>query len=172
MRASGKSTVGRALAQKIKRSFVDLDVETLAAFRDCRSTSEVWRRHGESRFRAAESAALQRVLGSSGQVIALGGGTPMIPHCERLVDQQRRAGLLLAVYLQAGAQLLRQRLSIDAGDRPALRGVDAIEEIETIMGEREPIFRRLADITLDAALPPQEQVELIMQALGADGQSR
>ena len=58
MRASGKTTIARLLSQRIRWRYIDLDEETMVAFGDCESVSEVWRKHGEAAFRAVEFIAM------------------------------------------------------------------------------------------------------------------
>src|SRR5262245_14149960 len=82
-RGCGKTTIGQLLAQRSHRPFVDLDGVALASF-GCATIGEVWRTQGESAWRAAETAALARALAQDRQIIALGGGTPMIEAARRL----------------------------------------------------------------------------------------
>lgn len=162
-RASGKTSVGELLAQKMRRPFVDLDHHTLGAFPECRSISQAWRTHGEAAWRSAETDALARVLPSSSQVIALGGGTPMIPAAHAALRVARDAGRAFIVYLQTDIETLRDRLRKAGGDRPPLRGGDAVEEVADILREREPVYLALADLVVDGSRPSQ----VIAAALGA-----
>lgn len=72
--ASGKTTFGRALAEKTGRRFVDLDEETER--REGMPVAEIIRQRGEEGFRKAESMALKSTGAMRGAVIACGGGTP------------------------------------------------------------------------------------------------
>jgi shikimate kinase/3-dehydroquinate synthase len=72
---SGKSTVGRLLAERTHRSFVDLD-DDIAADAG-RSVSEIFAGEGEASFRERESRSLRRVLERDGHVLAVGGGAPL-----------------------------------------------------------------------------------------------
>src|SRR5580704_14027323 len=69
---SGKSTVGRSLAQRLGWGFVDLD--SLIEQRDGRAVSRIFEESGEAAFRAVETEALISSLQESQLVIALGGG--------------------------------------------------------------------------------------------------
>jgi len=150
-RASGKTTVGRGLAQRLNRDFVDLDMRTRAAFPGCSSVAEIWRRFGEPRWREAEATALEAALQQAQQVIALGGGTPMIPAAQRLLADAQRVGRAFIVYLDCGAAVLRERLRHEHADRPPLLGRDAVDEVEQVLRERRPAYLRLADVALDGA---------------------
>ena len=166
-RASGKTTVGEMLAQKLRRPFADLDHLTLRAFAECTSISHAWRAHGEAAWRIAESDALAGALRSSPQVIALGGGTPTIPDAQAALRAARDAGRALVVYLQVDVETLRARLRAAGGDRPPLRGSDAVDEVADILREREPVYRAMADLVVDGSRATQEIVTAISAALGA-----
>ena len=166
-RASGKTTVGELLAQKLRRPFVDLDHLTLRAFPDCSSISQAWRAHGAAAWRSAEADALSRVLRSSSQVIALGGGTPTIPAAQAAIRVVRDEGRAFVVYLQVDVETLRARLRAARGDRPPLRGSDAVDEVAEILREREPTYLALADLSVNGSRPIQDIVATISAALGA-----
>jgi shikimate kinase len=167
LRGSGKTTVGTRLAALLGRGFVDLDERTLALL-GCSRVIEAWRVHGEEAFRAAEARALAEVLARADHVIALGGGTPTAPGAATMLEDARATGAAM-IYLAADAALLGSRLSADGGgDRPPLLGDDAIDEIGAVLAAREPLYRRLAQFTLDAAKDPGEQAAAIAQLLGLD----
>jgi len=115
---AGKSTVGRVLADRLQRPFVDLDDRIAAAAG--KEVSAIFEQEGEAGFRRRESAQLSVVLATSDQVVAVGGGTPMSPqNWERL----REGNCVVA--LTATPATLRTRLN-GAGERPLLRnGLDA-----------------------------------------------
>lgn len=166
-RASGKSTIGRALASKLRRPFTDLDLETMRAFGECANVSQVWRERGESEWRREELEALTGIMRNRGQVIALGGGTPMIPDAFELMSRARDAGEALVIYLQCTPTALQERLRLDGGDRPALRGTSAVDEVESILVEREPTYQRLASVMIEADPDAQVVMEKIVSWLQA-----
>lgn len=141
LRASGKSTLGRLLAQQLGRDFVDLD-EVVAQRMDATGPGEAIERDGIDAFRAAETEALRSVLGTENQIIALGGGTPTAPGAAELL---RESGSRI-VYLRANPETLRERMGAsDNTDRPALVGDDALGEIETLFNQRDDLYRALAE---------------------------
>src|SRR5947199_8731784 len=71
---AGKSVVGRLLARRLGRCFVETDDMIVA--REARSIAEIFRAEGEERFRALEAEALEALKLKSGDVIATGGGLP------------------------------------------------------------------------------------------------
>jgi shikimate kinase len=164
-RASGKTTIGEMLAQRLHRPFIDLDRETLRSFADVQSVAEAWQREGEARWREAEYAALVSITQRSGQVIALGGGTPMIEPVQPMLEQHLRSGSAVHVYLDCPVDMLKARLTAMPGDRPALLGDDAVAEVERVLRARRPVYQRLATMTVDAALPPATIVETILRRL-------
>jgi len=128
---AGKSSVGRALGQRLNWVFEDLDDRIEA--REGRSVAEIFRDSGESEFRRAEHAALEDVLGElrggGARIIALGGGSFV---------QNENAELLQAagvptVFLDAGLAELWQRCCAQAAEsgveRPLLRSREQFREL-------------------------------------------
>lgn len=167
LRGSGKSTVGRAAAERWGVGFVDLDDRTLARLRGAHGVNtiaEAFTVLGEPVFRRAECAALEDVLGEGG-VIALGGGTPMAPGASELL---RTSGALL-VYLHLDPEALRERIRAEIDHRrPALRsGGDAVGEIKEVYAERDPLYRLLAQAILEADQPVGVMIDRLETLLGS-----
>jgi shikimate kinase len=148
LRGCGKTTIGRELARRTDRPFIDLDDIVLATFTEA-SVSDVWSAHGEAAWREAEATALDEVLRAADQVVALGGGTPMIDDAHRRIVSRQRAGAATVVYLHCDTGELARRLARDGGDRPSLTGAGPMEEIQTVLEAREPTYRQLADVVYD-----------------------
>ncbi|MEM1166211.1 MAG: shikimate kinase [Planctomycetota bacterium] len=151
LRASGKTTLGRAVAEAEGRPFVDTDDLVLEAA-GATSVAEVFRERGEPAFRALERDALVRALGGHGCVVSLGGGTPTAPGAIEVIDRARAGGHAIVVYLHAPADVLAGRLAAVGHDanRPALRsGGDAASEVETLYQERDGLYRSIADRVVD-----------------------
>jgi shikimate kinase len=160
-RASGKTTLGQLLARELNRSFADLDVEALHMFNEP-TIAQVWQARGEKRWRDAETTVLRSLLNNRSasprqrMVIALGGGAPMIPAVADMVASARANGVALTVYLACSVQTLQDRLrrAGEAGQsRPPLLGHDAVAEVPAVLALREPTYRGLADIVIDANQP-------------------
>ena len=130
LRGCGKSTVGRLLAGRLGCVFVELDERVLAIF-DQGTVSEAWSVHGEPAWRAAEARVLEDCLAATDQVVALGGGTPMIEEARRLIEREQAGGRVRVVYLVCDPRELARRLAEGAGDRPPLLGTDPVSEIGT-----------------------------------------
>lgn len=168
-RACGKSTIGPLLAHELKSTFVDLDSRALTQF-DSRSIREVFATHGEQAWREAEIQELTAVLKSTGQVLALGGGTPAIPRGLQLIQEARRRGSAIVIYLTAPPAVLKSRLQQDTGDRPSLTGADPSEEIAQVTSQREPLYLSIADLVVDTASgTPRETADLLVRKLRTTG---
>lgn len=135
---TGKSTVGKHLAKTLGWSFVDTDVEIeeLTGL----SVSEIFRRHGETRFRSEERLLVRRLKERENYVIATGGGTVLNP---QNWEELAQSGVMITLY--APLDEIYERIGY-RNDRPLLRGDR--EEIEERWAERQPIYRQ-ADWIID-----------------------
>lgn len=141
MMGSGKSTVGRRLARRLERPFVDADEELVR--RSGRTVREWFEAEGEAGFRAAESELLADLLSAPGPaVIASGGGVVTSEANRRLL-----ADHALVVWLRAGAPYLVSRVT-QKGHRPLLDD-DPTATIERLLAERAPLYAEVADLVVD-----------------------
>ncbi|MCC6229008.1 MAG: shikimate kinase [Phycisphaerales bacterium] len=141
LRGSGKSTLGRSLATRLRVLFVDLD-DVTASLLKCVTPAEALNTHGQAAFRAAELKALSSPGVMRAKVVALGGGTPTAPGAP---DALRKSKATL-VYLRATPETLRARLAAtDLASRPSLSGADVLTEIDAVFERRDPIYLALAD---------------------------
>jgi len=142
MMGAGKSAVGRALARRLGRAWVDTDarVEAEAGV----PVAEVFAREGEAAFRRREHRAVEAVAGRP-VVAALGGGAVAQPGVA-----ERVAATGTVVYLRARPETLARRVG-EAHDRPLLAGLDAEgrrERLARLLAEREIHYVR-ADVVVD-----------------------
>lgn len=169
LRGSGKSTLGRLLADRAGLPFLDLD-EVVLGLLGRPTVSEAWRDPGERAFRRAEVRALrERVLAPDAPVavVALGGGTPTAPGAAELLRQARDEGRASIVYLRAEPATLRARLAADDPNRPSLTGAGTLEEIEAVFAARDPLYRELATATIRVdGLGLEEALEAIVRGGG------
>jgi shikimate kinase len=164
-RGCGKTTVGRLLAERCGRRFVDLDDRVLARFEEP-TVGEIWAARGEAAWRAAEVAALEEVLAQDDQIVALGGGVPMIDAARERIDENRLAGRGRVAYLECTSEELIRRLRAAPGDRPSLTGEDVAQEIVAVLRRRQGTYELLADIIADASGPdPASVAEAVMRLL-------
>lgn len=146
--------------------FVDLDDRVLDCFPQS-SVREVWAVHGEEAWRSAELAALQKALSVDDQILALGGGVPMIEAARRLIEAEQRADRVRVIYLECNVPELIRRLRDGPGDRPSLTGRDMAEEVAVVLRRREPTYRALADARCDASgSDRQVVVDAVVEVMG------
>jgi len=154
-RASGKTTLGRRLAERLGRPFVDLDAVFLT--RHGESIAELVAREGWDAFRLAEAAILADVAATPGQVVATGGGAVLMPENREILSKG------LVFYLHASPERLAERLLADVNEaqRPKLTELGLKEEILATLAEREPLYLACAH----ANLPERAPEELLKYAL-------
>lgn len=130
---SGKTSVGKVLAQKLDYEFVDTD--EIIAQRFGKPIPRIFTEDGEAAFRKAESQLLKELLQRQRIVIATGGGMPTVP--ENLAALRTKA---LNFYLRVPTQILYERLAA-VQDRPLLESfADRYWRIETLMAQRERLY--------------------------------
>ena len=114
---SGKSTIGKLLAKKLKWGFIDLD--QYIEKRTGKKITKIFEKHGEIKFREIEHKCLKRLLNKDKLVIALGGGTPCFYNNIDLINKN---GTL--VYLKVNVDILAERLLKDKRKRPLIRNLN------------------------------------------------
>jgi shikimate kinase len=147
--ASGKSSVGRELARRLKWDFVDLDARIEA--REGRTIPEIFRERGEAGFRMAEESALRDLLAESperNRVVALGGGAfAQASNRELLRDWP-------SVFLEASTDELWRRSLTDGIERP-LRADPA--QFAQLHAKRLPFYRQ-ARVAIETTGKPVESI--------------
>ena len=152
---SGKSSVGRLLARRLRWEFVDLDREIERKER--RTIPEIFEDSGEKYFRALEHQTLIDMLdGTTERIIACGGGT--VTH----EDSRSRLCEVATVFLQEDIEVLYGRTR---GSRRPLRA-GSPEEFEQRYSERFEHYQEVADLTITMRRRPKDQaVEEIIEWL-------
>ncbi len=156
---SGKTTVGRLVAERLRRPFVDTDV-VIAQKAGC-SIPEIFARGGEEGFRRLETAVLQG-LGDR-LVVATGGGLVLAPQNR---EYMRATGRV--IWLQVSPDELFRRISQGDGirRRPLLQGDDPAGALRAIVAGREALYRAAADIVVGTdGLLPLEAAEAVLKRL-------
>jgi shikimate kinase len=153
---AGKSTVGRLVARRLGRCFVETD--DLITAKEGRSIPEIFAEHGEAHFRALEDEAVALLALKDGDVIATGGG---LPCRDGRLEALRALGTV--VWLAGDFERLYARAQA-AGARPMLAGRRP-EEVAALYESRVPYYRR-AHVTIDTAeLGPDQIAARVCQAL-------
>ena len=138
---SGKTTTGRLLAALLGEPFHDTDegVEALAG----RSISDIFLEDGEEAFRELERAEVARALTAESGVVSLGGGAPVDPRTEALLDGHT------VVFLDVGIADAARRVGFDRS-RPLL-SVNPRASWVRLMNDRRPVYQRVATHVVDTA---------------------
>lgn len=150
MMGSGKSTVGRRLATRLHRRFVDAD--KVLEERCGVPISTVFELEGEEGFRRREVALLDELTRLPSIVLATGGGAVMRAENRHLLAERG-----LVVFLQASLADLWQRLRRDR-TRPLLQTEDPRERLAQLLALREPLYREIAHLTVVSARAPVDQL--------------
>lgn len=135
---SGKTTVGRLLAERLKMKFVEMDSEIEK--RAGMSISEIFKEKGEGFFRKLERELLEEILKNSGQVIATGGGVMVYNH--RLLLEKA-----WVFYLEVFPSKVLERIGNDT-TRPLLMVENKKERIASLLSQRLPFYFK-ADVIID-----------------------
>lgn len=133
---SGKSTVGRALAQRLTRNFVDTD--KLIEQTQGKSVSDIFIENGEEFFRALEFQTLENVLKLNTSVISLGGGAPISLEAQKVMHATPSTIIFLDISLAAAAP----RIGFNR-DRPLLLG-NPRAQWQALSDKRRPIYESLS----------------------------
>lgn len=162
-RGSGKTSVGRALAERLWSSFVDTDeliVKTAGS-----SIREIFESIGESGFRELETRALREALASENEVVAIGGGAVLRQENRAMLKADTRK----RVYLRCDPEELLRRIEADertATNRPPLTSLGGgIEEVKRLLSEREPLYREVMTGELDVTRLTQDEVVVYLARL-------
>ena len=144
MRGCGKSSVGRSLAEVLRR--VHIDTDQLVIERAGQSIREIFETQGEAKFRAMEADAIAEVVGQAPVVISVGGGAVVSDQNARLLKE---SGII--VWLTAPVEILWERIQRDqtsAQTRPALTDRSGLDELAYLFDQRRAIYERWTDVTI------------------------
>ncbi len=165
-RGCGKTCVGRAVAARLRWTFVDTDAQVEAAAR--RSIREIFEQDGEATFRQLETRVIAQVTGAAGQVIAVGGGA-VLSAANRAALQQ--AGV--CVWLTAPAAELLGRTQTDPRTgalRPRLTELSELEEVRHLLAERDPLYAAVAHHIVETrARSIPDVADAVLSAVARDG---
>jgi 3-dehydroquinate synthase len=162
---AGKTTIGRILARKLGKRFIDSDHEIEA--RTGASIPWIFEIEGEDSFRRREAEVIRDLCGEGGIVLATGGGA--------VLNADTRATLKArgtVIYLRANVSSIMVRTSHDK-NRPLLQTTDPRRKLEELMAQREPLYREIAELVIDTGRPNvQSMVQTILDQLDALEASR
>ena len=155
---SGKTTVGRILADALGCPFLDLD--ELIVNKAGKSIPDIFAEDGEAAFRQLEARLLKQTVEKYGEgtaVLSLGGGAVLTPTSAALLQEKT-----VCIYLRATLDTLTDRLAGESGGRPL-----ADSALAERLAAREPLYEKTAQVTIDTdGLSPEEvSDEIIISCL-------
>ncbi len=162
---TGKTVIGRVLARQNGFAFVDTDkeVEDIMGMNIC----QIFRKHGERRFRSEEALAVKKLAKREGVVVATGGGVMMNEENAAILKENG-----FVVLLTAAPELLHERIS-RKNTRPLLGKNCSYEDMMKLLHEREAIYASYADLTVDTGeLGVEEAVAAILAAYQSANEAR
>lgn len=142
MMGAGKTSIGRQLAKRLQRRFVDVDHE-IEAQTGVRIPT-IFEIEGEAGFREREVQAIAQLTAQPGLVLATGGGAVMREENRRHL---RDSGVV--IYLRVPPQILFERTRHDR-NRPLLQVENPLGRIEELYAQRDPLYREVADLVMDS----------------------
>ncbi len=155
---SGKTTVGRILADALGCPFLDLD--ELIVKKAGKPIPDIFAQDGEPAFRQLEARLLRQTVEKYGEttaILSLGGGAILAPASATLVHEKT-----VCIYLRATLDTLTDRLAGESAGRPL-----ADSALAERLAAREPLYEKTAHVTIDTdGLSPEEvSDEIIISAL-------
>lgn len=159
MMGSGKTTVGRLVADRLGWDLIDTD--QLIVDRTGASIPALFQEKGEAFFRRLEKEVLLELKARKRMVVATGGGTVLDGENRRLLQETG-----LVIYLKTAPTVLAARVGHGEG-RPLLMGRDPVQVLTALLEERETFYRQ-ADLVVvtDGRIPSQVAEEIIIRAAG------
>lgn len=148
---SGKTRVGKQLAKDLGLPFVDLEKQITKKMN--LTVREIFERFGEPFYRALETYGLKELTESKKQsVVSIGAGTPMQEQNEEYIKK-----LGTVVYIKGSYATLKERLE-GSGKSPLLDGEDREEKIKKLLKQRDPVYKKFADMTVVTGEKPFEEL--------------
>lgn len=144
---TGKSTVGRRLAERLGHDFIDTD-ELIEARHG--PIPQLFAEHGEARFREIEREVAAELAGRAGLVVSTGGRLLLDP-----ANADALGAGALVVCLVASVDELVRRLADEADHRPLLAGGDPRARIEELLAERRAAYARFAQVDTEGRTPDE-----------------
>lgn len=155
---AGKSTVGRLLARRLSKRFVDSDQEIEK--RNGVTIPVIFEIEGEEGFRRREQEVLVDLAQEQGLVLSTGGGIVLRPENREVLRNQG-----FVVYLNARPELLAERTKHDRS-RPLLNVEDPLARLRQLHAVRDPLYREVAHAVVETGRgAPQQVVQAILSEM-------
>ena len=132
---SGKTTLGRNVARRLRLAFVDTDrfIEDMTGS----TIPEIFRTEGEASFRAYEREAIARIMAGRNQVVSTGGGAFIDPENR---DKLRKGNLVIHLQVRPETVVDRLRNSKSGRPRPLLESPDPLQRVVQLMADRKEAY--------------------------------
>lgn len=152
---TGKTTIGRAVAQRLQFQLLDSDHEIER--QRGKTIPEIFAQEGEPAFRAMERGFIEQGHPAKGCVVACGGGLVVQPG---LLELLRARGVVIC--LHASLETILKRTAVNKS-RPLLDVADPMERIRTLYAAREPIYKRAGTVILTDSRPTADIVAHVLR---------
>jgi len=156
MMGAGKSSVGWCLHRRTGLALQDTDEITAANFR--MSIPQIFAKHGEKKFREAETEALRRLQTEEQKIIVTGGGVVLRKENVKIL---RKQGVI--VWLDADEDTLFARAS-QKRNRPLLQTKNPRKDFSQILRARRSLYADIADVRIDTSVLTDEEVAVAILA--------
>ena len=141
---TGKTAVGKALAERLDKEFVELD--SLIEQKAGKTIPEIFNQDGEVTFRELEIEVTREVAERKNTVIACGGGVVL-----NEINIERLRKECIIVYLTASPRVILKRTLSNENERPLLEVSNKAQRIQELLRFRKPFYERAADIKIDTS---------------------
>jgi len=159
---TGKTAVGKVLAERLDKEFVELD--SLIEQKAGKTIPEIFNQDGEVAFRELEIGVTKEVAERENTVIACGGGVVL-----NGINIERLRKECIIVYLTASLGVILKRTSSDENERPLLKKPKKAGHIQELLRFRKPFYERAADIKIATSkLDINSTVEQIIKRVKED----
>jgi len=153
-RGTGKSTVGRLLAKRLERYFIDSDkyIEDSTG----KTIKSIFEEDGEEGFRQIEADTITELSKADNKVISAGGGVVLR---EENVNNLKDNGFL--ILLEATPEIIHNRIAQDKNttqQRPSLTDKEPLDEIKHLIEQREHAYKNAADYTINTSYVSCEDI--------------
>ena len=142
-RATGKTTIGKALAKKLNKVFIDTD--DVIEEREGMKIRDIFEQKGWKYFRKVEKRVVRSLSRLDDHIIAVGGGTFMYKENMRLAQNA------MVVLLIAPIEVLAERIKNDPNRPPLTEAQSSIDEIKEVWGRRKERYYEVSNIVCDTS---------------------
>jgi shikimate kinase len=153
---AGKTTIGKLLAKKLKKTFYDTDHEIEKKLGV--KVSVIFELEGEEGFRKRETQMIEELTNKKDIILATGGGAVLSEENRRLLKERGKV-----IYLNAKPQHLAKRMAFDK-DRPLLQQGNILDTLNNLYKERHPLYLGVSSFVVDTG---QQKTQTIINKIEA-----